>query len=303
MNISNDEFWIVTQICDSGFPGGGLAHSQGLESALSHGLISINNDETENELIKFVNLSIIQANNQLIPILLNAWKVSYNCNDDDNDDDDWLNHIKSIDEKCQLVLNNNVSRRSSINQGKCFLRASKEAFFNNTTITNNHEKIQQLSKIIQMKTDDNNNKIYGHYPTIFGLVCGLLNISELITKKIFFRCFVRDLFSSAYRLNIIGPLEGANLQATVCKNLERNLLMNDNYNNDNINDNDNDNNNEYISKKRKANDIDDNIINSNNDNNNNDNSNNTRQVPVTTVPILEILQGRHDLLYCRLFNS
>jgi len=295
MNISNDEFWIVTQICDSGFPGGALAHSQGLESALSHGLISIN-DETENELIKFVNLSIIQANNQLIPILLNAWKVSYNCKDDDNND--WLNNIKSIDEKCQLVLNNNVSRRSSINQGKCFLRASKEAFFNNNnnnTDTSNHEKIQQLSKIIHMKTDDdNNNNIYGHYPTIFGLVCGFLNISELITKKIFFRCFVRDLFSSAYRLNIIGPLEGANLQAIVCKNLERNLLMNDNYNNnDNNNDNDNDNNDEYISKKRKAIDIDD---------NNNDN-NNTRQVPVTTVPILEILQGRHDLLYCRLFNS
>ena len=297
MNISNDEFWIVTQICDSGFPGGALAHSQGLESALSHGLISIN-DETENELIKFVNLSIIQANNQLIPILLNAWKVSYNCNDDD--DNDWFNNIKIIDEKCQLVLNNNVSIRSSVNQGKCFLRASKEAFFNNTNTndnnTKNHEKIQQLSKIIQMKTDDHdNNKIHGHYPTIFGLVCGLLNISELITKKIFFRCFVRDLFSSAYRLNIIGPLEGANLQAIVCKNLERNLLMNDNYSNDNINDNNNDNNNEYISKKRKANDIDDNIINNHN--------HNITQVPVTTVPILEILQGRHDLLYCRLFNS
>jgi len=287
MSISNDEFWLITQICDSGFPGGALAHSQGLESALSHGLISIN-DETENELIKFVNLSIIQANNQLIPILLNAWKVSYNCK---YNDDDWLNHIKSIDEKCQLVLNNNVSRRSSINQGKCFLRASKEAFFNNNnnTTNNNDEKIQQLSKIIQMKTDDDNNKIYGHYPTIFGLVCGLLNISELITKKIFFRCFVRDLFSSAYRLNIIGPLEGANLQAIVCKNLERNLLMNDNYNNDNNN------NDEYISKKRKANDIDDNKV--------NNDDNNIRQVPVTTVPILEILQGRHDLLYCRLFNS
>jgi hypothetical protein len=98
----------------------------------------------------------------------------------------WLDDICIIDEKCQLILNNNVSRRSSINQGKCFLRAAKEAFFTKSNISTptNQEKIQVLSKVLQTKTDIN---IYGHYPIIFGLVCGLLNISEVLTKKIFFR--------------------------------------------------------------------------------------------------------------------
>ena len=90
------------------------------------------------------------------------------------------------------------------------------------------------------------------------------------------------MFSSAYRLNIIGPLEGANLQAIVCKNLQKILYYDnkyiDEYNNDN--------------KKRKYNDINDNSCSSIEDMN-----------FTTTSPIIEILQGRHDILYCRLFNS
>ena len=177
-----DEFWIITQITDSGFPGGALSHSQGLESALLHGLISMK-DEPEQGLVKFINMSLLQANSQVFPILLHAWKLSYHCSLDNNK---WLNDISIVDGKCQLILNNNVSRRSSVNQGKCFLRASKEAFFTNSNISsiNNQEKIKLLSKVLQTKTD---MTIYGHYPIIFGIVCGLLNISELITKKIFFR--------------------------------------------------------------------------------------------------------------------
>jgi hypothetical protein len=91
------------------------------------------------------------------------------------------------------------------------------------------------------------------------------------------------MFSSAYRLNIIGPLEGANLQAIVCKNLEKILI----YDNENID--------EYKNKKRKVNDI--------NDNNNKTNTTIDHVHVTTTSPIIEILQGRHDLLYCRLFNS
>ena len=124
LSISNKEFWLISQITDSGFPGGALAHSQGLESALFHGFLKSLKDEPEKELLKFVNMSLIQVNSQLIPILLDTWKLSYNININCNE---WLKNISLIDEKCHLALNNNVSRRASINQGKCFLRASKEA--------------------------------------------------------------------------------------------------------------------------------------------------------------------------------
>lgn len=272
-------------------------------------------DDPEKELLKFVHMSLLQINSQLIPIILDTWKLSYNMNINCNE---WLNNISIIDEKCHLALNNNVSRRSSINQGKCFLRASKEAFFTNNNISNSNdqEKIQKLSLIIQTTSsnnnDNNNHIIYGHYATIFGLVCGLLDISEILTRKIFLRCFIRDIFSSAYRLNVIGPLEGANLQATVCTNLDKRKVSNNRSINTkkrktcSINDDKNAINPNSNTDNNVGNNRDDNVdidINDNVDNNSNKNDSDHDSSPVTTVPILEILQGRHDLLYARLFNS
>ena len=56
--MSDNELWISFQLCDSAFPGGCLANSQGLESAVHHGLVERNNSES---VMLFLSLSIEQV--------------------------------------------------------------------------------------------------------------------------------------------------------------------------------------------------------------------------------------------------
>jgi len=53
-----DEVWLALQLCDSSFPGGTLANSQGLESALHHNLVHIHDTES---LTKFAHLCLEQV--------------------------------------------------------------------------------------------------------------------------------------------------------------------------------------------------------------------------------------------------
>ena len=55
----NECIWMALQICDSSFPGGALANSNGLESAISHGLVSRNNADT---LKSYIMLILDQVN-------------------------------------------------------------------------------------------------------------------------------------------------------------------------------------------------------------------------------------------------
>lgn len=52
-----------------------------------------------------------------------------------------------------------------------------------------------------------------HHATLFGFICRLLGISLPLTRVMYMRCFLRDIFSAACRLNIIGPIDGARLQS------------------------------------------------------------------------------------------
>lgn len=147
------------------------------------------------------------------------------------------------------------------------------------------------------------NKYNYHYAPLFGAICGVLDISQSLTRRMFLRCVVRDIFSSAARLNIMGPLEGASKQREYSTIIENLLGIPRGY--------------EVEAtglKKRylEPNSVLD-ILQSAEADNTEQNANKKRKItsierlqflePVTTSPILEILQARHDVLYARLFNS
>ena len=80
------------------------------------------------------------------------------------------------------------------------------------------------------------------------------------------RILARDLISAAARLNIVGPLEGAKMQATLSSTLE-----------------------ELIDESLEMCEVVGGII--------------QPAAPIQCSPFLEIVQARHDVLYSRLFNS
>lgn len=220
------------------------------------------------------------------------------------------------------------------NAGKCFFRATKEAFTSTSVelsafidaveqqINSNTVKLPmyERSRTIPGKedsfvlkagsngtsgpgeTNNINHRFHFHYAPIFGAVCGALNISLNLTQRMFLRCMLRDLFSSAARLNIMGPLEGARMQREYSPVVER--LLSTKYNEEiimlasekvhTVNTPPT----VYVPQFNEARDIAvDNKMKSLMS------TGIAASQPVTTSPILEILQARHDVLYARLFNS
>ena len=144
-----------------------------------------------------------------------------------------------------------------------------------------------------------------HYAPLFGAICGVLNISQSLTRRMFLRCIVRDIFSSAARLNIMGPLEGASRQRE-CSTTIENLLNTSPAHRHLVGDLDLYKRN---SEPEPTLELSENGITETSEQKNKK----KRKIityeklislePVTTSPILEILQARHDVLYARLFNS
>ena len=58
VTCTTNELMIALHLCDSAFPGGTLASSQGLESAIQHGFVSRNNSES---LWSFIHQSLEQV--------------------------------------------------------------------------------------------------------------------------------------------------------------------------------------------------------------------------------------------------
>jgi urease accessory protein UreF len=58
MDSSSSDWWVALLLSDSVFPGGTLANSQGLESAVMHGVVS--KDHLE-QLLSFIRLALEQV--------------------------------------------------------------------------------------------------------------------------------------------------------------------------------------------------------------------------------------------------
>lgn len=175
----------------------------------------------------------------------------------------------------------------------------------------------------------------GHFAPIFGAVCGLNNIPWSLAQRMFARCLSRDLLSAAARLNIIGPLQGARLQGQLRVDIEALLLRGEEERGSEGEGKDAGvveavgvqarvdgalSTEEGVSSKRRKTSAHAHV-----DASAAAGCGRAREeglcpapagpegldkrltkeepMPVTTAPLLELLQARHDLLYSRLFNS
>ena len=288
------QLWLALEICDSSFPGGAFAHSLGLESAKNHGWVN----ESRRTLKCFVLQSLEQAVAQLLPLIHEAHGY---CTAAPSSSDTTIHPggLCKVDEQCHTLLTNEVTRRSSRAQGKCFLRAASEAF--SSTSKRLRHLTEVLSKTFVPATASSLSPqqrqgwvFQWHYAPLFGAVCGTLGLTLDLTGRMFLRCLLRDIFSSAARLNIVGPLEAAQFRSELTVSAEM-LLSQDSKGGE-----------ERVLKRRRCEEEDNaNTIQGQQQQQvEQDDPNVTHErLPTVTSPILEILQARHDVLYARLFNS
>lgn len=272
--------WIVLQITDTNFPAGNLGNSSGLESALAHGKVERGNPRS---FFDFSILILEQNVHMMLPFLEAAYKATSLEGGLEKET------LLQLDQVCNATVTNEASIRSSITQGKCFFKACKACFSRGSDDlydysifvgTNNgkDEAFDRVARVLDDALDNHSEDMQGHYPVVFGAVGAGLGLSLSMTCRAFMRCVLRDLCSCATRLNIVGPLEGANMQAKVaptvegmisayCDNTEGVVVENDSV---------------YSQGALKG------LF---------------SRVPVSPSPLVDLLQSRHDALYSRLFNS
>ena len=308
----DDLSMMALQICDTSFPSGSLANSQGLEAALAHGLVDKSGACDDEEasaarVLLFLRLTLEQAARGSLPFLQAAhWACSGVESAGAARDGtsgrlhpEQLACLCDLDAICGAMMTNEVARRASLNSGKCFLRAASVAFADRPRAP----LLPQISLLLrdggayEDAASAGQSCLHGHYAPIFGAVCAMLGLCCGWTERLFLRCLLRDLASCAARLSVLGPLEGAHVQARLGTGCVEELLRAA----------------RQSHALRSAAPADKNKEGKGEGEGEKDWAGLRKRVverllegegaPRQTAPMLDLVQGRHDVLYARLFNS
>ncbi|KAI8343939.1 hypothetical protein BC941DRAFT_491747 [Chlamydoabsidia padenii] len=183
--------WLLYILTDSALPTGGFVASSGLEATFQAGLL------TRDTLPAFVQSSAHSYSSQTLCFV----KAGYNV----PDQEDPMAALDECDDTCEAVMvANTVARRASLAQGVAMLTLYLKCF-----IDSRPDKDIQLVK--KWKLRIRAGTTFGHFPVCFGLICRLLEVDLENTLHLWLYLFTRTLYSSAVRLNLVGPYEAQKL--------------------------------------------------------------------------------------------
>ncbi|KAJ2661995.1 hypothetical protein IWW48_002054 [Coemansia sp. RSA 1200] len=273
------ETWLLWLLADSQLPTGGFVASAGLEAAAQAGLVRDGASDEDNS--SFLSFICDSAHNQArltlpfctrthVLTLDHLQRISHEAGEEGEKSaiDTMLADISRVDSYHQSMLSSNrVAMRASIAQGGGLLmlfnrRYAQAGFMADKRGQLCAELAKRLQKLSRL------GEIRAHWPTVFGFVCAALNITQTHMQQLFLFQFVRQLFSAAVRLNLVGPLRAQTLQCDM-QPFVSDLLK------------------QWGHVEVSMNSIEDVF----------------GESAVYTEPILELYQGMHDRLYSRIFNS
>ncbi|KAI8374664.1 uncharacterized protein BYT42DRAFT_499375 [Radiomyces spectabilis] len=188
---SETSSWLLYILTDSALPTGGFVASSGLEASYQAGLLNAE------ALPPFVTNSA------------HSYAAQTNCfvraGYEALDAEDPLTALKECDAVCDAVMvSNSVARRASLAQGVAMLTLYIKCF-----VQTSHDK--DLTVVKKFKNMIRAEKTDGHFPVCFGLVCRYLDVDLDNTLHLWLYLFTRTIYSSAVRLNIVGPYEAQRL--------------------------------------------------------------------------------------------
>lgn len=182
--------WTIWQLADSTFPAGGFAHSAGLEAAWQSGELT-----EASELVELTRANLTQTSSGLMPFAIAAHANPASEN------------VQVLDARCDAFLCNHVANRASRAQGRGFLAAAEAAF--------------PAPLCRDLRRDVNEGALAGHWAPVFGAVGAMLGLPAERAMRLFLHLHLRDMISSAVRLNVVGPLQGQHIQHRLSSVAER----------------------------------------------------------------------------------
>ncbi|KAJ2454051.1 hypothetical protein EV183_001774 [Coemansia sp. RSA 2336] len=268
------ETWLLWLLADSQLPTGGFVASAGLEAALQAGLVNESASETEQS--SFVHFIRTSAHNQAhfaLPFCSLAHEQTLQLLADTVSSEEHtvaavLDRLQHIDNYHQTMLSSNsVAMRASVAQGGGLLSLFNRGYVHARFMDDVRGRLcAQIAKQLQRMA--RLGKVRAHWPVVFGFVCAATGISVEHAQQLFMFQFVRQIFSAAIRLNLVGPLHAQALQCDM--HMEVADLLH------------------KCGRLRPAFDTEEDVF---------------GESAVYTDPILELYQGMHDRLYSRIFNS
>ncbi|RUS27493.1 hypothetical protein BC938DRAFT_483162 [Jimgerdemannia flammicorona] len=188
--------WLRYLLTDSALPTGGFVASSGLESAYQSGLIT-----NSTSLSSFVATSSHTFAHSTIGFVKAGWVIT-------SDGGIWkstserIEALRELDDVCEATMViNAVAKRASLAQGVAMLTLYTKCF------AGADGKLEKDELIKEWKNEIRAGRSYGHYSVCFGLVCSSLGVDTYDTLHMWLYLYARTLFSSAVRLNIIGPYQ------------------------------------------------------------------------------------------------
>lgn len=205
-------FWSAYMLADSSMPTGSFAHSAGLEAAAQMGLI-----QSEDDVAKFVQVATRSTLQVTAPFVIAGHQLlskskAKSSSPTNNDDDEFVEKWRALDQKAQAVLCSNAPAcAASLDQGKSLARVALQWLDD----AQSKQYVQRLSR-------------GGHVGPILGIVSALLGLDERQVCQLFGYCAARDMVSAAVRLSLVGPLASVRLlqevQGAAQDGLEASLL-------------------------------------------------------------------------------
>ncbi|PWN88999.1 hypothetical protein FA10DRAFT_267607 [Acaromyces ingoldii] len=295
--------YLILILTDSNLPTGGFVASSGLESYYVHGLLSGTGLQG---CLDFIERSLQTYARSSLPFLRGAHAaVSAYCHEERSLDTasatttSVMQRLAELDAGYHTITLNHVARRASMAQGTALLTLYTKSFAWELAkldkgSSRDESKASQIVKAFKNEVRIGSSP--GHLAVCWGAFAAALNIEQERATQVHLFLQARAIVSSAVRLNIVGPYLAHSILAFHVKSLieaaahsaasplqlaatPAQVVAAD----DNVFDDDED--------QGWAWDWDDEAF--------------WKQEsgPKTTWPLGELIQGRHDALHSRLFNS
>ena len=270
-----DEEFLLLLLSDANLPTGSFVASSGFEAYAAHRLLRTSADALADTLA-FVRSSVLSYGSNSLPFARDAHACVRQFADGTRSDASALEVLAALDALCDAGTLNHVAQRASRAQGVALLTLYSKGF-----AAKQGDKFIRLIDALKLRI--RRDELPGHLPVCWGVLTGALGLSADRAAHLHLFLHARALYSAAIRMNTLGPYAAQHallhqvrpiVDDAVNKTIHLRTGILDRAELPDQEEEDDD-----AAFSRAA------------------------AMPSNTWPLGELIQGRHDQLHSRIFNS